>query len=126
MTTGRPAGTSANAYDLDGRTTVRSVTIKLPTTTGQHLFFRYVFAHGSNASAADRLVASIEASDGTRTAVFTKTGAATDVDGVWRNVSVPVEAWKGQTIRIVFQAEDGAANSLVEAQIDDVRITRGS
>jgi hypothetical protein len=41
-------------------------------------------------------------------------------------VSVPVETWKGQTIRIVFQAEDGAANSLVEAQIEDVRITRGS
>jgi hypothetical protein len=126
MTTGRPAGTSANTYDLDGRSTFRSVAIKLPTTTGQHLFFRYVFSHGSNSSSADRLVASIETSDGTRTAVFTKTGAATDVDGAWRNVSVPVEAWKGQTIRIVFQAEDGAANSLVEAQIEDVRITRGS
>ena len=85
-----------------------------------------MFAHGSNSSVADRLVASIETTDGTRSAVFTKAGAATDVDGVWRNVSVPLETWKGQTIRIVFQAEDGASNSLVEAQIEDVRITRGS
>jgi carboxypeptidase T len=126
MTTGRPAGTSANTYDLDGRSTIRSASIKLPTTTSQRLFFRYVFAHGSNSSSADRLVASIETSGGTRTPVFTKTGAPADVDGVWRNVYVSVEAWKGQTIRIVFQAEDAASNSLVEAQIEDVRITRGS
>jgi carboxypeptidase T len=126
ITTGKEAGSSANAYDLDGLTTIRSVPIKLPATTGQRLFFRFVFAHGSNSSVADRLVASIETTDGTRSAVFTKAGAATDVDGVWRNVSVPLESWKGQTIRIVFRAEDGASNSLVEAQIEDVRITRGS
>jgi carboxypeptidase T len=126
MSTGPLAGSSANANDLDGRTTVRSVPIRLPSTTGQRLFFRYVFAHGSNASSADRLVASIETSDGTRTPVFTRIGAASDVDGVWRNIYVPVDTWKGQTIRIHFEAIDGASNSLVEAQIEDVRITRGT
>ena len=69
---------------------------------------------------------SVEEAGGARTAAFTKTGSATDVDGVWRNVYVPLQAWKGQTIRIHIEAVDGGANSTVEAQIDDVRVTRGS
>jgi hypothetical protein len=48
------------------------------------------------------------------------------VDAVWRNVYVPLETWKGQRIRIHLEAVDGAANSLVEAQIEDVRVTRGT
>ncbi|HEY7702732.1 MAG TPA: M14 family metallopeptidase [Candidatus Limnocylindrales bacterium] len=126
LTTGLSAGSSADANDLDGRTTVRSTAIRLPSTDGQRLFFRYVFAHRSNASSADRLVVSIEESGGARTAVFTKTGTAGDVDGVWRNVYVPVDAWKGQTIRIHIEAIDGGSNSTIEAQIDDVRVTRGT
>ena len=125
LTTGLAAGTGVNANDLDGRTTVRSVPINLPSTTGQRLFFRYVFAHAANSSTADRLVVSIEAG-GTRTAVFTKTGSSTDVDGVWRNVSLPLDTWKGRTIRIHIEAVDGGANGTVEAQIDDVRVTRGT
>ena len=124
--TGGGAGSSANANDLDGRTSVRSPAIKLSTATGQRLFFRYVLAHGSNSSSADRLVASIETSDGTRTPVITLTGKAADVDGVWRSVAAPVDAWAGQTVRIHFEAVDGGSNSLVEVEIDDVRVTRGS
>jgi hypothetical protein len=126
LSTGPTAGASANSYDLDGRTSIRSVPIRLPTTTGQKLFFRYSFAHGSNASSADRLTVYIEDSGGTRTPVFTRVGSAIDVDGAWRNVTVPLEAWKGQTIRIHIEAIDGGSNSLVEAQIEDVRVTRGT
>jgi hypothetical protein len=123
--TGGAAGSSANLNDLDGRTSVRSAPITLSPAAGQRLFFRYVFAHGSNASSADRLVASIEGSGG-RTAVITVTGKAADVDGVWRSISAPLDAWAGQTVRIHLQAVDGASNSLVEVEIDDVRVTRGS
>jgi carboxypeptidase T len=126
LTTGLTAGSSVNANDLDGRSSVRSVPIALPSTDGQQLFFRYVFAHGANASSADKLTVSIEASGGGRTAVFTRAGAGIDVDAVWRNVYVPLDAWKGETIRVVVEAVDGAANSTVEAQVDDVRVTRGS
>jgi hypothetical protein len=35
-----------------------------------------------------------------------------------------MDAWAGQTVRIRFEAEDGAGGSLVEAGVDDVRITR--
>lgn len=122
--TGPAAGSAANANDLDGRTTVRSPAINLPATTGQRLFFRYVFAHGANATSADRLVVSIETAEGT-TNVFALTGRASDVDGVWKSAYVPLDAWAGQTIRIRFQAEDGAADSLIEVEIDDVRVTRG-
>ena len=123
--TGGGAGSSANANDLDGRTSVRSPAITLSSATGQRLFFRYVLAHGSNSSSADRLIASIETTSG-RTAVITLTGKAADVDGVWRSVSAPLDAWAGQTIRIHFAAVDGGSNSLVEVEIDDVRVTRGS
>ena len=124
--TGGGAGSSANANDLDGRTSVRSPAIRLSTAPGQRLFFRYVLAHGSNSTSADRLVASIETSDGTRHPVITLTGKPADVDGVWRSVAASVDAWAGQTVRIHFAAVDGGSNSLVEVEIDDVRITRGS
>ncbi len=124
--TGAPAGTSANANDLDGRTTLRSREIILPATTGQRLFFRYVFAHGANSSSADRFVASIETADGTRTPVVTRAGKPADVDGAWRAVYANLDPWVSQTIRIHFEAIDGASNSLLEIEIDDVRVTRGS
>ncbi len=123
--TGAAAGSSPNANDLDGRTSVRSAPITLSPATGQRLFFRYVFAHAANSSPGDRLVASIEDAGG-RTAVITLTGSAVDVDGAWRSISAPLDAWAGKTVRIHLEAVDGASNSLVEVEIDDVRVTRGS
>jgi carboxypeptidase T len=125
LVTGATAGPSASSNDLDGRTSVRSASFLMSPGPGQKLFFRYVFAHGSNSSSADKLVASIETSSG-RTAVITLTGSATDVDGAWKSISAPLDAWAGQTIRIHFAAVDGASDSLVEVEIDDVRVTRGS
>jgi carboxypeptidase T len=123
--TGGPAGSSANANDLDGRTSVRSSVIRLPATTGQRLFFRYVFAHGATASADDRLVASVEDAGGHRTPVITIRGRAAEVDGAWRSIAASLDAWKGQAIRIHIEAVDGGANSLLEIEVDDIRVTRG-
>ena len=80
----------------------------------------------ANSSAADKLVASIETAGGVRTPVAVRTGRAADVDGAWRTASVSLDAWAGQTVRLHFMAVDGAGNSLVEVEIDDVRVTRGS
>lgn len=126
LTTGLAAGSSAGANDLDGRSTVRSPSFRLFAHTGQRLYFRYAFAHGADATAADRLVAYIETSDGTRNPVFTRTATGADVDGAWRSLYIPLDTWRGQAVRIVFLAEDAAGDSLVEAQIDDVRVTRGT
>ena len=126
LVTGAAAGTSANANDLDGRTSIRSARIKLPTTTGQKLTMRYVFAHDAKATSADRFRVIVEAEDGTQTVVLNVLGRAVDVDGVWRTPFVSMDPWAGQAIHLRFVAEDGGANNLVEVEIDDVRITRGS
>jgi hypothetical protein len=122
--TGAPAGAAVTSYDLDGRTSVRSPVIRLATTPGQRLTFRYVFAHSAASSAGDLLVASIEDASGRRTPVKVVRGKATDVDGAWTNVAVGLDAWAGQTVRLHFLAVDGDAGNLVEVEIDDVRVTR--
>lgn len=126
LVTGSPAGASANTYDLDGRTSIRSAAIQLPSPLGQKLTFRYVFAHDDRATSADRFRAIVEAENGTQTVVFTTMGKAVDVNGIWRSVSLSMDPWVGQSIHIRFVAEDGGSNNLVEVEIDDVRITRAS
>ena len=61
-----------------------------------------------------------------RTVVWSRVGKAADVDGSWRTASIPLDAYAGQTIRVRFVAADGGSSNLVEVEIDDVRVTRGS
>jgi hypothetical protein len=37
-----------------------------------------------------------------------------------------MDAFAGETVRVRFVATDGGASNLVEVEIDDVRVTRGS
>jgi carboxypeptidase T len=122
--TGAPAGARSTSYDLDGRTSIRSASIALPSATGQRLTFRYVFAHSASSTAADGLRAIVEAADGSRTTVFARLGKPVDVDGVWRSASIPLDAWAGQTIHLRFEAVDGGPPNLLEVEIDDIRVTR--
>jgi carboxypeptidase T len=122
--TGRLAGTTANSYDLDGRTTIRSVPIALPATPG-NLTFRFVFAHGPGTS-ADSLRAFVEDETGAQTPVWAAIGSPRTIRATWRSASVPLTAWAGKTVRIVFVATDGARNTLVEALLDDIRVERPS
>ncbi len=122
--TGARAGATANANDLDGRTTIRSPRIVLPATLGQRLTFGYVFAHSAASRSSDTLRAIVEQADGTQVEVFRVVGRAADVDGVWRTASIGLDAFAGQTIRLRFEANDGGANNLLEVEVDDVRVTR--
>jgi hypothetical protein len=125
LVTGPLAGSSASSHDIDGgRTTVQSRTIALPSTAGQRLQFRYYLAHRSNASSADELRVSIVDDGGLATTVLVETGAANDDDAAWASASILLDAWAGTTIRIRIGATDGGGASLVEAAVDDVRITR--
>lgn len=125
LVTGPAAGASANANDLDGRTTVRSAPIQLTSNPNQRLTFRYVFAHDARSSAADSLSAVVERADGSQVVVWRLGGSARDVDGVWRTASIALGAYAGESIRLRFIAEDGGVNDLVEAELDDIRVTRG-
>ena len=124
LVTGAAAGASVNSNDIDGGfTTVRSPAIVLPATVGK-LTFRYYFAHSSNSSSADTFRAFVETEDGTRTVVRQEVGAANTDLPSWTTISVAMTPWAGQTVRIVFEAQDRGVGSTVEAAVDDVRITR--
>ncbi|MFP5343137.1 MAG: M14 family zinc carboxypeptidase [Candidatus Limnocylindria bacterium] len=124
--TGATAGSSATANDLDGRTSIRSRPIVLPATSGQRLFFRYVFAHSATSSAADGLTAYVEEQDGDRVPVWSVSGAARDRDGAWTPAYASLDPWAGQTIRLRFVAVDGGPGNLLEVELDDIRVMRPS
>jgi carboxypeptidase T len=122
--TGAPAGASAGAYDLDGRTSIRSHEIVLPAAAGQRLTFRYVFAHSKGSTAADSLRAIVERADGSQVEVFSVVGRSVDVNGAWRTASLSLDAFAGTTIRLRFVAADGGPANLLEVELDDIRVTQ--
>jgi carboxypeptidase T len=124
--TGAPAGSSPTANDLDGRSTIRSQAFTLPAALGQRLTFKYVFAHSAGSSSADTFRAIVERSNGTKVQVFRVAGRLADVDGVWRTASVSMDAFAGQSIRLRFEAVDGGPGNLLEVELDDIRVTRGT
>jgi hypothetical protein len=121
--TGLAAGASPTANDLDGRTTIRSQPIQVPASVGP-LTFNYAFGHGPDSTQSDSLQAFIE-EGGTRTRVFRVLGSGLREAASWRRASISLERYEGRTIRLVFVATDGGAGSLVEAGLDDIRITQG-
>jgi hypothetical protein len=123
LVTGRLAGSAAGAFDIDGGvTSIRSPAIALPATGTLSLSFSYYMAHGTNSSSADYVRVRIVGA--TTTLVFEELGAANDDDAAWATATVNLSAYAGQTIRILVEAADASGASLVEAAIDDVRITR--
>jgi hypothetical protein len=124
--TGAPSGSSVGAYDLDGRTRIRSAPILLPAGAGQDLTFRWLFAHTAASSSADHLRAIVEGPGGAQTVVWERTGSALVGVGSWGSAAISLDPWAGQRIRIRFEAEDGGTDSTVEAGIDDVRVTKPS
>ncbi len=124
LVTARLAGSSAGANDVDGGvTTIQSPQIVLPSTGSLTLTFQYYLAHGSNSSSADYF--RVYVVTGTSTQVFQSLGAATNRNGVWTaSGNLSLNAFAGQTIRLRIEAADVSTASLVEAGVDDVRITQ--
>ncbi|GIH76077.1 M28 family metallopeptidase [Planobispora longispora] len=123
LVTGRLAGASAGEHDIDGGvTSIQSPPVTLPSSGTLKLGFSWYLAHGSNASSADFLRVKVVGS--TTTQVFQQLGAATDRDGAWGAAEVDVSSFAGQSVRILVEAADASGASLVEAGVDDVRVTR--
>ncbi len=125
LVTGAAAEASAGEFDIDGGvTSIRSPQITLPSTGTLTLSLSWYLAHGSNSSSADFLRVSIVGSS-TQT-VLSQAGAGSDRDGAWATGSANISAFAGQTVRILIEAADASGASLVEAGVDDVRITQQS
>jgi hypothetical protein len=63
-------------------------------------------------------------SGSTFTTVYVRNGAASNLNGAWGSATASLSAFAGQTVRLVVDAADASTASLVEAGVDDVRITR--
>ena len=123
LVTARLAGASAGVNDIDGGvTSIRSPAITLPATGTLTLTFNQYLAHGTNATSADFLRVSVVGT--TTSVVFQRIGSATNLNGAWAAASANLTPFAGQTIRLLIEAADAGTASLVEAGIDDVRITQ--
>lgn len=124
LVTGRLAGTSAGAFDVDGgTTTIQSPAIALPATGTLTLTFSFYMAHGTNSSTADFF--RVQVVGATTSTVLEELGAANDDDAVWAaSPSINLGSFAGQTVRIRILAADASGASLVEAAVDDVRIVQ--
>jgi Zn-dependent metalloprotease len=123
LVTGRLAGISSGAFDIDGGvTSIQSPPITLPGTGTLTLSFSYYLAHGSNSSSADFLRVKIVGS--TTVQVLEELGAANNDDGAWITGTASLNAFAGQTVRILIEAADASTASLVEAAVDDVLVTQ--
>jgi aminopeptidase S len=123
LSTGRLAGASAGEFDIDGGTTsIRSPLIALPGSGTLNLSLSWYLAHGSNSSSADFFRVSIVHNAGT-TVLFTQAGAATNRNGAWAQGTWNISSFAGQSVRVLISAADASGASLVEAGVDDVRVT---
>lgn len=123
LATGRLAGSSASANDVDGgATSIRSPAIALPASGTLTLTFRYYFAHATDSSSADALQVTVIGN--TSVQALVEVGAPNNDNAVWATATVDLTAFAGQTVRLLVSANDSAGASLVEAAIDEVKIVR--
>jgi len=124
LVTARLAGAAAGDNDVDGGTTsIRSPAITLPATGTLTLSFSYYFAHLNNSSSADFFRVSVVGT--TTSQVLQELGTASNDAAAWASSgNLNVSSFAGQTVRILIEAADASTASLVEAAVDDVRITQ--
>jgi len=123
LVTGGTAGASVGANDIDGGvTSIQSPPIALPASGTLTLTFSQYLAHLNNATADDFLRVQVVGS--TTLTVLNRTGTAAQLNGAFMTTTANISQFAGQTVRILITAADNATGSLVEAAVDDVRITR--
>ncbi|MFI6500773.1 M14 family zinc carboxypeptidase [Nonomuraea typhae] len=123
LVTGRLAGAAAGDHDIDGGlTSIQSPEITLPATGTLSLSLSWYLAHGSNAANTDYF--RVKVVGNTTTQVFEQLGAAANRNGSWAVANANLTPFAGQTVRILIEAADAGGGSLVEAGVDDVKITQ--
>ncbi|WP_433328421.1 M4 family metallopeptidase [Spirillospora sp. CA-294931] len=123
LVTGATAGASAGDYDLDGGvTSVQSPEIALPSGT-LTLNFQWYLAHLNNATSADYFRVRVVGPNGSSVALNQAAGATTR-SGTWQGANYDLTSYAGQTVRIVVDTADAGTASLIEAGIDNIKITK--
>jgi carboxypeptidase T len=122
LVTGRASGD-----DVDGgRTTIRSPFVHLPAGQAATLRLRYWAGMSSAADGADRFrveVVGRGASPVSFTALEVR-GDGSPQPPAWRALRVVLpEALRGTDVAVLLTAVDGGADGVIEAGVDDVRIT---
>lgn len=122
LVTGRHAGA-----DVDGgRTTIRSRSIHLPSSTAATLRLRYWVGMSTDATAHDRFrIVLVRPSDGhVLASALTVTGTGGSRQPTWRTLRFAIPAsLRGEDIAVQLYAADAGADATIEAGVDDVRIT---
>lgn len=122
MVTGRRAGASAYAGDLDGRTTVLLRSFGLTAGRTYRLAFRGYLAHDANGSSADYLRVVLVPPSGSARTLYQITGRGMNVDAAWTSRSAAFTVTTTGTYRLRLEAVDGGVGNLVEAGVDDLWI----
>ena len=112
---------SRSGRRLRATTSLRSPAITLPSGT-LTLSFAWYLAHLNNATSADYLRVRVTSGSATTT-LFSQAGAATDRAAAWQSQTVNLSPYAGQTVTLLVEAADAATASLIEAAVDNVRIT---
>ncbi len=122
LVTGALAGTSVGTHDIDnGKTSMRSPDIFIPSNSQATIMFSYYFAHSDNASSADFL--RVKVVGNSTTTLLEELGANNNDAASWEVFIGSLNNFTGQTIHLEVEAADNDSGSLVEAAIDDVVIT---
>lgn len=123
LSTGRFAGSSSGAYDLDGgKTSARSPAIAVPASGEVTLAFSYYLAHAATSSTVDYLRVKVEGT--TTQTVLEVRGAEAVVKPAWNRAAVKLTGLAGQNVRVVVEAADTGRSSVVEAAVDDLVMLR--
>ncbi|GAA4192611.1 hypothetical protein GCM10022252_34280 [Streptosporangium oxazolinicum] len=122
LVSGAAAGASAGDGDIDGGvTSAQSPAITLPASGTLTLSFSWYLGHLNNASSADYVRVRVVGT--TTTTVLNQAGAASNRAAAWATATANISGHAGQVVRVVVDAADASGASLVEAGIDDVKIT---
>ena len=121
LVTGASAGADAGANDIDGGTTFAESAAIAPD---RRLELRAVLQLVPRPRLQRDLRGLPARASSTGRQVFQQLGAASNRNGAWAAASVDLTAFAGQTVRIRVEAADAATASLVEAAVDDLKVTR--
>lgn len=121
LVTGPLAGSSYGSYDIDnGKTSIRSPNITIPSCGTITLTFQYYMAHTTNSSSDDYLSVKIVGSS--TVTVLEELGAANTDYPDYIAANADISSFTGQTVYILIEAADAAGGSIVEAAVDVVKI----